>query len=178
MNGKSSFSQATLSISPLQNPREPFLLPWCRLLPLSPRFPHFLLSSRPGLAQQDAGIPSPLVVFVSTFPLLPVSSAAPCVPPREPTVPTGSGTFFFFFTPIFSLFFPIQHKQFYPQFKCYDEGGLISKRTLTDRWGRCEEQLAAPIHPLTNKWRRWCPASRALVVTLIRSQLYSPPGYL
>ncbi|CAB1432715.1 unnamed protein product [Pleuronectes platessa] len=30
-----------------------------------------------GLAQQDAGIPSLLVVFVRTFPLLPVSSAAP-----------------------------------------------------------------------------------------------------
>lgn len=49
------------------------------LLPSLSTFSPFL---QLGLAQQDAGIPSPLVVFVSAFPPLPAKNRPVNAPPR------------------------------------------------------------------------------------------------
>ena len=50
-----------------------------------------------GLAQQDTGIPSQLVVFVLTFPLLPVSSAAPQSDQENQLFQLATGFLFIFF---------------------------------------------------------------------------------
>lgn len=88
VNGKRIFSQATLSIfcpKPWDLP-----LPSFRLLGLSLSLSTFSPFFQRGLAQQDTSIPSLLVAFVLTFPLLPVSSAARR-PLSKPTVPqTGN----------------------------------------------------------------------------------------